>query len=94
MFCHAPGSSDNKYTMTRTNENSVLTSTMIEDIQEEKENIPLCTYCRKSFANYSNLRHHIQIVHLKESKWDCIKCGKVKYSKNNNNKSQIIRFSF
>jgi len=80
--------------MTRTNENSVLTSTMIEDIQEEKENIPLCTYCRKSFANYSNLRHHIQIVHLKESKWDCIKCGKVKYSKNNNNKSQIIRFSF
>ena len=47
------------------------------ELTEEKENIPLCHYCRKSFANYSNLRHHIQIVHLKESKWDCIKCGKV-----------------
>ncbi len=46
----------------------------------EKENIPLCTYCQKSFANYSNLRHHIQIIHLKENKWDCSKCGKVEFS--------------
>ena len=46
-------------------------------MHSEKENIPLCQYCQKSFANSSNLRHHIQIVHLKENKWDCSKCGKV-----------------
>ncbi len=46
----------------------------------EKENIPLCKYCQKSFANFSNLRHHIQIIHLKETKWDCSKCGKVNTS--------------
>jgi len=46
----------------------------------EKENIPLCKYCQKSFANFSNLRHHIQIIHLKETKWDCSKCGKVNIS--------------
>ena len=46
-------------------------------MHSDKENIPLCQNCQKSFANYSNLRHHIQIVHLKENKWDCIKCGKV-----------------
>jgi uncharacterized Zn-finger protein len=56
----------------------ILSTSMVSEINEEKENIPLCNYCRKSFANYSNLRHHIQIVHLKESKWDCSKCGKVK----------------
>jgi uncharacterized Zn-finger protein len=49
-------------------------------IHFEKENIPLCKFCQKSFANYSNLRHHIQIIHLKENKWDCNKCGKVKFS--------------
>jgi hydrogenase maturation factor HypF (carbamoyltransferase family) len=48
-------------------------------IHSEKENIPLCKFCQKSFANYSNLRHHIQIIHLKENKWDCNKCGKVKF---------------
>jgi uncharacterized Zn-finger protein len=59
------------------NSTSNDTLSMVEEINEEKENIPLCNYCQKSFANYSNLRHHIQIVHLKESKWDCSKCGKV-----------------
>lgn len=62
-----------------THSNTEETSSMVAELTEEKENIPLCQYCRKSFANYSNLRHHIQIVHLKESKWDCIKCGKVKF---------------
>jgi len=63
--------------------NEILSTSMVEEINEEKENIPLCNYCRKSFANYSNLRHHIQIVHLKESKWDCSKCGKICSSKSN-----------
>ena len=65
-----------------------LSTSMVSEINEEKENIPLCNYCRKSFANYSNLRHHIQIVHLKESKWDCSKCGKVR------NRMHIDRISF
>ncbi|CAF3302832.1 unnamed protein product [Rotaria socialis] len=60
-----------------------LSTSMVSEINDEKENIPLCSYCRKSFANYSNLRHHIQIVHLKESKWDCSKCGKICSSKSN-----------
>jgi len=62
---------------TKSTSDETLSTSMVSEINEEKENIPLCNYCRKSFANYSNLRHHIQIVHLKESKWDCSKCGKV-----------------
>ncbi|CAF4099271.1 unnamed protein product [Adineta steineri] len=68
---------------TKSSSNETLSTSMVSEINEEKENIPLCNYCRKSFANYSNLRHHIQIVHLKESKWDCSKCGKICSSKSN-----------
>ncbi|CAF3490319.1 unnamed protein product [Rotaria sp. Silwood1] len=68
---------------TKSTSDETLSTSMVSEINDEKENIPLCTYCRKSFANYSNLRHHIQIVHLKESKWDCIKCGKICSSKSN-----------
>jgi uncharacterized Zn-finger protein len=63
----------------KSSSDETLSTSMVSEINEEKENIPLCNYCRKSFANYSNLRHHIQIVHLKESKWDCSKCGKVNH---------------
>jgi uncharacterized Zn-finger protein len=68
-----------------------LGNSMVSELIEEKENIPLCHYCRKSFANYSNLRHHIQIVHLKESKWDCSKCGKVNSLKDRSIESVLSR---
>jgi KRAB domain-containing zinc finger protein len=77
---------------TKSTSEETLSTSMVSEINEEKENIPLCNYCRKSFANYSNLRHHVQIVHLKESKWDCSKCGKVK--KQTNKSYQFILFLF
>jgi hypothetical protein len=48
-------------------------------IDHEKENIPICKYCNKLFANFSNLNHHISAIHLNQSKWICSQCGKVKH---------------
>jgi uncharacterized protein YcbK (DUF882 family) len=45
--------------------------------ENEKENIPICKYCNKVFANFSNLNHHISAIHLNQSKWVCSQCGKV-----------------
>jgi hypothetical protein len=45
--------------------------------ENEKENIPICKYCNKIFANFSNLNHHISAIHLNQSKWVCSQCGKV-----------------
>jgi hypothetical protein len=58
-----------------------LNSTSIVD--SEKENIPICKYCNKIFANFSNLNHHISAIHLNQSKWICSQCGKVCSSKSN-----------
>lgn len=49
----------------------------------EKENIPICKYCSKQFANFSNLNHHVSAIHLNESKWVCSQCGKICSSKSN-----------
>lgn len=46
-------------------------------VDHEKENIPICKYCNKIFANFSNLNHHISAIHLNQSKWVCSQCGKV-----------------
>lgn len=51
--------------------------------ENEKENIPICKYCNKQFANFSNLNHHISAIHLNQSKWVCSQCGKVCSSKSN-----------
>ena len=47
--------------------------------ESEKENIPICKYCSKVFANFSNLNHHISAIHLNQSKWICSQCGKVNH---------------
>lgn len=49
----------------------------------EKENIPVCKYCNKVFANFSNLNHHVSAIHLNQSKWVCSQCGKICSSKSN-----------
>lgn len=51
--------------------------------ENEKENIPICKYCNKIFANFSNLNHHISAIHLNQSKWVCSQCGKICSSKSN-----------
>lgn len=51
--------------------------------ENEKENIPICKYCNKIFANFSNLNHHINAIHLNQSKWVCTDCGKICSSKSN-----------
>ena len=51
--------------------------------ENEKENIPICKYCNKVFANFSNLNHHISAIHLNQSKWVCSQCGKICSSKSN-----------
>ena len=60
---------------------SQIMSSVIVD--QEKENIPICKYCSKVFANFSNLNHHISAIHLNQSKWICSQCGKVCSSKSN-----------
>ncbi len=52
---------------------------VLNGIDHEKENIPICKYCNKIFANFSNLNHHISAIHLNQSKWICSQCGKVNY---------------
>lgn len=49
----------------------------------EKENAPICKYCNKQFANFSNLNHHVSAIHLNQSKWSCSECGKICSSKSN-----------
>ena len=49
----------------------------------EKENIPICKFCNKVFANFSNLNHHVSAIHLNQSKWVCSQCGKICSSKSN-----------
>ena len=51
--------------------------------ENEKENIPVCKYCSKVFANFSNLNHHVSAIHLNQSKWVCSQCGKICSSKSN-----------
>ena len=37
----------------------------------------VCSVCQASFANCSNLRHHVESYHIKSNSWSCTQCGKV-----------------
>lgn len=73
LMCSSSGSASTSSSIDHTS-HQVSPSGLTEN---EKENIPICKYCNKVFANFSNLNHHISAIHLNQSKWVCSQCGKV-----------------